>query len=74
MFLFRFCRKNEKIDWPKCARTVELLWGELPSFFYHDDEVELSWFLNGNFVEGKSVLISDIVSSEKKKTVDLILN
>ena len=20
---FRFCWKNEKLDWPKCARTVE---------------------------------------------------
>ena len=23
MSFFRFCWKNEKIDWPKCARTRE---------------------------------------------------
>ena len=22
---FRFCWKNEKLDWPKCARTVDFL-------------------------------------------------
>ena len=24
---FRFCQENGKLDWPKCARTVQHYWG-----------------------------------------------
>ena len=44
MSFFRFCWKNEKLDWPKCARTgfttpfgwlVYLLW-----FWFYDSQVK----------------------------------
>ena len=45
MSFFRFCWKNEKIDWPKYARTVFIFWNG-PAFIVVGDRFIENFFYN----------------------------
>ena len=51
MSFFRFCWKNEKIDWPKCARTI-IPWDQSSSVHIDEIYTGLSWFMEHRTVRG----------------------